>query len=233
VRASLRYALAMLGLLSRVSSAQARVLSAPPEPSLLNITRSWSRASSLGDLRELTTASDFLELRVWGGYGMGATQGVVLRRTGTHWSAFLARVRRCEMLMPRSAGDTASRATLERYVAQARRQCDTPVSDVGPGVRIITADTLAVERLVMPDSMIEKAWAVAVRAGALDLPGRIERAEAVSSDFTYVVEVRRGGEYRASAIEHVERPSTEADRQVRAVYAAVTSILPPELVLKP
>ena len=91
----LRSALALAMLFSHDSIAQARVLSEPPEPSLLNITRQWSRASTLGDLRELRTSAGDLELRVWGGYGLTTgTQAVVLRRTGGQWSAFLARVMR-------------------------------------------------------------------------------------------------------------------------------------------
>src|SRR5689334_9892822 len=100
---------------SQVALAQARVLSAPPEPSLLNITRQWSRASSLGDLRELRTDADYRELRVWLGFGFTTeTQGIILRRANKHWSAFFARVMRCEMQIPRSVGDSASRATMER-----------------------------------------------------------------------------------------------------------------------
>ena len=234
---SLHRCLRVAGALAVVTSqrgiAQARVVSAPPEPSLLSITREWSRASSLGDLRESRESSDFLELRVWGGFGFGATQAVVLRRIGGHWSVFLARVRRCAIEIPIPVGDTASGATMQRFVAQARRECSTPLLDVGAGMRIITADTLAVDTLAVTEPAIDSAWTAAVRAGVLRLPGNVKRDGAVSSDFTYVVEVRRGGEYRASQIEHVEPPETEADRQIKEVYAAVSRLLPPELLLKP
>jgi len=229
----LRFALVLVALFSSTGGAQARVVSAPPEPSLLNLTGGWGRASSLGDLTELKATSEHIELRVWGGFGSGATQGVVLRRASGHWSAFLARVRRCELQIPIAVGDTASRATMQGYVAQARRQCGTPLSDVGAGVRIITTDTLAVAQLDVPDSLIERAWTSAVRAGVAQLPASVKRAGATSSDFTYVIELRRGGEYRASQIEHMDRPETEADRQVEAVYAAINGVLPPELQLKP
>lgn len=226
-------ALAMAVLFSQAGWAQARVVSAPPEPSLLNLTRGWSRASRLGDLRELRASADYLELRVWGGFGFGATQAVVLRRAGGRWSAFLARVRRCAIQIPIAVGDTASAATMQNFVREARRQCDTPLGDVGAGMRIITADTLAVDALGAADSVMDHAWTAAVRAGVLQLPGNVKHAAATSSDFTYVVELRRGDEYRASQIEHLERPETEADRQVKEVYAAVNSLLPPELMVKP
>src|SRR5262249_54350522 len=98
----LRSALALAVLLSADGFGQARVVSAPPEPSLLNITRQWSRASSLGDLRELRVGSDYRELRVWAGYALTTgTQGVILRRAEGRWSAYLARVMRCELQIPK------------------------------------------------------------------------------------------------------------------------------------
>lgn len=228
-----RIAVLLAALSARTAVAQARVLSAPAEPSLLSITRDWSRASRLGDLRELKAASDDIDLRVWGGYGMGATQGVILRRARGHWSAFLAQVRRCAIQIPIAVGDTASGATMHGFVLEARRRCDTPLTDVAAGMRIITADTLAVDSLSVPDSVVADAWTAAIRAGVLELPAQLKRTTVPSSDFTYLVEVRRGNEYRASQIEHVAQPESEADRQVQDVYAAVSRLLPPSLLLKP
>ena len=230
----LRSVIVLAILFSHDGIAQARVLSAPPEPSLLNITRQWSRASVLGDLRELRTAGSDLELRVWGGYGLTTgTQSVVLRRAGGQWSAFLARVMRCEIQIPRSVGDTASRATMQRYVAEARRHCGTTIKDLGAGAQVITTDTLVVERLGVADSLIESAWSAVVRAGAFKLPGRVERSHMLDDAFMYVVELRNGADYRASVIEHLERGETEADQQVKDVYAAVSRLLTPEQQLKP
>jgi hypothetical protein len=233
-RARFLYALALAVLSSQAGFGQARVLSAPPEPSLLVITRAWSRESTLGDLRELRTGGDHLELRVWTGYSLTTTtQGVVLRRSSGRWSAFLARVLRCEIQIPRSVGDTASRPTMQRYLADARRQCGTALTDVGPGAQIITTDSLLVERLNVPDSTIESAWTAAVRAGVFELPGRVERNRVIDDPLMYVVELRRGGDYRASVIEHLERPETDADRQIEGVYAAVSHLLPAEVLRQP
>jgi len=231
---SLRSAFGLLVLLSQASFAQARVLSAPPEPSLLNITRQWSRASSLDDLRELRTGSDYRELRVWGGYGLTTeTQAVVLRRANGHWSAFLARVLRCEIQIPRVVGESASRATIQHYAAEARRLCGTKLRDVAPGSQIITTDTLLVEPLAVPESAIEEAWTAAIRAGASQLPARVERDHVMEDVFMYVVELRSGDEYRASVIENMERPETKADQQIKDVYAAVNRLLKDGQVLKP
>jgi hypothetical protein len=221
------FALALAVVFSRAGFAQARVASAPPEPSLLNITRTWSRASTLRDLRELRTRSDYLELRVWGGYGLAETQAVVLRRSDGHWSAFLGRVIRCEIQIPMSVGDTASQTTVHRYVAEARRNCGASVADVGAGARIITTDTLVVEQLDVQESEIEAAWNASVDAGLLQLPARAKRSSAVPGDFTYVIELRRGDEYRAAEIEQVDRPEVEADMQVKQIYVAVRRLLRP------
>jgi hypothetical protein len=230
----LRYALALVALVAETGFAQARVVSAPPEPSLLVLTRGWSRASALGDLRELKTDGDYLELRVWGGFGLTtSTQGLVLRRSGGQWSAFLARVLRCEIQITKSIADTASRPTTQAYLAEARRTCGTPLANVGPGARILTTDSLVVDHLAIRDSTIQSTWAAAERAGVFDLPGRVERERAMDDAFMYVVELRRGHDYRASIIEHLEQPETKADRQVEEVYAAVNRILAPELRLTP
>src|SRR4051812_16306727 len=210
---------------SRPLFAQARVVSAPSEPSLLNLTSAWARASSLGDLREMRTRSDHLELRVWRGFGASETRTVVLRRADGRWSASLARVIRCEIQIPRSVGDTAKAATMRHYVAEARRNCGASVVDVGAGSQIIAADTLVVQTLDVQESEIDAAWKEALRAGVLELPGRVKRDRTVDEGLTYVVEIRQGNEYRAAEIEHLERPEVKADLQMQQVYAAVQRLV--------
>ena len=67
------------------ASAQVVIVSAPKEPSLLTVTREWSRASTLGDLREIHLDSSDIEVRAWGGYGLTSTQAMVLRRESGRW----------------------------------------------------------------------------------------------------------------------------------------------------
>jgi len=55
----------------------------------------------------------------------------------------------------------------------------------------------------------------------------------VDDVFMYVVELRNGADYRASVIEHLERGETEADQQVKDLYATVSRLLTPEQQLKP
>jgi len=218
---------AMIALVSRPGFGQARVVSAPAEPSLLNLTSGWARASILGDLQELRTGPGHLELRVWRGYGQSETQAIVLRQTDGHWSAFVARVMRCEIQIQKSVSDTASRATMRSYIAEARRNCGTSVVDAAPGARIIATDTLVVQAFEVAQSEIEIAWKDALSAGVLELPGRVKRNRIIDDGMTYLIEVRRGGEYRAAEIEHLDQPEVKADSQVKAVYAAVRRLLPP------
>src|SRR5215831_12846278 len=56
------FAIVVGALFSQRSFGQARVVSAPSEPSLLNLTTAWARASTLGDLRDPRVSGDYLEL---------------------------------------------------------------------------------------------------------------------------------------------------------------------------
>jgi len=218
-------AVAVIVLFSRPGFGQARSVSVPAEPSLLNLTTSWSRGSTLGDLRQLRTRPDHIELRVWRGYGPAETQAIVLRRADGHWSAFLGRVLRCEIQIATSVGDTASEATMRRYAAEARSKCGVSVANAGPGARIIATDTLLVQPLAVPEQDIEMAWKDALGAGVLRLPSRVKRSRAMDDSVTYLIELRRGDEYRVAEIEELEPPEVEADTQVKQIYAAVRRLL--------
>ena len=116
---------------------------------------------------------------------------------------------------------------MRRYAAEARRRCGASVANEGPGARIIATDTLVVQELAVPESEIEAAWKEALGAGVLQLPTRVKRSRAVDDSVTYLIELRRGDEYRAAEIEDLERPEVEADTQVKQVYAAVRRLLRP------
>jgi hypothetical protein len=163
---------------------------------------------------------------VWRGYGASETRAVVLRHADGHWSASLARVIRCEIQIPRSVGDTAKAATMRQYVAEARRNCGTSVVDVSAGSQIIAADTLVVQPLDVPELEIDAAWKEALNAGALELPGRVKRSRTIDEGMTYLIELRRGNEYRAAEIEHLERPEVKADSQVQRIYATILRLVP-------
>ena len=114
-------ALSLMLFAAQIGGAQAKVVSAPPEPSLLNMTGQWSRASSLGDLREMRADRDYRELRVWLGFGLTTeTQSFILRRANNHWSAFFARVGETELGRERPEARNQSR-TLRQVVEELAR----------------------------------------------------------------------------------------------------------------
>ena|SRR3569833_1561508 len=204
---------------------QARVASAPSEPSLLNLTAGWARASTLGDLRDMRTAGDHIELRLWHGYSAAETQAMVLRRVDGHWSASLARVIRCEIQVPKQVADTASSTTMRGFVAEARRNCGRTVVDVPPGSRLIASDTLVVQPIAVPEAEIEAVWNEVQAAGALDLPARVKHSREPDDGLAFFVEVRRGNTYRASEIGDVDPSETKADGQVKQAYSIVRRLL--------
>ena len=65
----------------------------------------------------------------------------------------------------------------------------------------------------------------AVSAGVLRLPPLVTRSASVDNAATLVIELRTGSDYRASAIEQLERPEKPADQQAKDIYAAVVARL--------
>jgi hypothetical protein len=121
---------------------------------------------------------------------------------------------------------------MRRFTAEARQHCGIPVADVSAGSQVLATDTLLVAPIDVPESAIADAWTAAERAGVLELPPRVERNGSMDDVFTYVVETRRGNDYRASVIAHVAA-DTPVDRQVQDVYAAVNRLLTPDQVVRP
>jgi hypothetical protein len=220
-----RYAIAAIVLLAARAPAQARVVSAPSEPSLLNLATGWARASALGDLRELRRSNDYLELRVWHGFSAAETQATIARREDGHWSAWLARVIRCEIRVDKTVADTASSTTMRGFVAEARRNCGQSATDVAPGARLITTDTLLVQPLAVPESDIEAAWNDARRAGALDLPGRAPHSRESDDGTSFLIELRQGSAYRATEIPDLPQAESAVDTQVKQIYAVVRRLV--------
>jgi hypothetical protein len=179
----------------------------------------------LGSLPRRAMAAGDIELRVWGGYGLGGTRGVVVRRTGGRWSAWEAHVVQCMIGVPIPVGDTASAVTESLYVARARRDCNAWLAHTLGAESMYDADTLAVRAL--PSANLGAVWAKALAAGVRELPPGVRRKWIMNDGFTYVVELREGNAYRASVIEYASPPEVDADRHVQAVYDAVVEALAP------
>lgn len=200
--------------------AQARISSAPDNDYLLEITQRWGAESRLGDLRHRPMGAGDVELRLWGGYGLTGTSGLVLRRTDGRWAGWWVKIHQCVLSLPVSVGDTLSDESTRRYQSLARRNCEAGQPDTLSASVEIRADSA--ELIPIPSSARpQSAWDAAVGAGVFTLPPEVPRTWMMLDGFTYVMEVRRGDEYRASVIEHTHPPETEADRQVQHLYEVV------------
>lgn len=213
-------------LLPRSSGAQATRVVADTGSYLLRITQKWGRESSLGSLPERRMGAQDVEVRLWQGYGLGGEWGTVLRREGGRWRGWYARVARCHYLVPIPVGDTLTPPSTARYQRLARSNCHDPnagQADAPPGTNgwaVITVDTVAIVPLESVASL-PGLWADLVRAGVTGLPTHVPREWIMLDGHSYVVEVRRGDEYRASVIEHTSPPPTRADSVVQSVAAIV------------
>ena len=212
----------LLGIaITAPAQAQARTQSAPEANYLLAITQQWGGESPLRDARSIVLAPDDIELRVWGGYGLAGTRGVILRRRHGEWRGFVAVVHRCSIAVPTPVADTASELTVAEFRRRARRACGRPFADTLAAASVFFVDTLEL-RPIQDSGALERAWNAAKEAGVSQLPPSVKRSWMMDG-FGYVVELRTGDAYRASVIDHAQE--VEADRQVQAVYAAVAPFL--------
>jgi hypothetical protein len=202
----------LLWLAPAASRAQATHIMVPVRETLLQFTQDWGRESALGDLTTRVMGSSDVELRFWGGFGLGGTSATVLRRTDDTWRAWRAEVQRCPVFLPVAVGDTVSTTTLAAYRQQARRNCGDRRPDTLSSATVFYADTMALYPLA--DANYEDFWQKLKREGILELPPQVPRSWRMLDGYTYVVEVRRGNDYRASVIEHT-RPESRADSLVQ------------------
>lgn len=203
----------------------AQVVSVATRAYLVDIMRQRANESPLGDLRRRATAPDDVEVRAWGGFGLAGTAGVVLRRNRGAWRAWRAEVVPCRADVAIPIADTASATTVARFIALAREKCGASFGDVSRGASVYRADTLAITELKVDLRAIERAWDAAVHEGLLTLPAEVPRKWLMMDGFSYVIEVRRGAEYRASSIEHVDKAEVPADAQVKRVFDVLTRLV--------
>jgi hypothetical protein len=100
----------------------------------------------------------------------------------------------------------------------ARQVCHP---DFTGGGQVIRADTLGIYPLTLPASP-EQVWRELVGVGILTLPAKVERKWMMLDGHTFVLELRRGQEYRASEIEYLEKAEHPADRTIRNVADVLT-----------
>jgi hypothetical protein len=193
---------------------------------LLYITQKWGRESPLGDLRRRAMRADDIELRVWGGYGLGGTSGVIIRRENGQWRAWRAAVGHCAKWVPVAVYKTGSTRAIEAHLASTNQGCDEKPPQSPPVVKYF------IQRLIVTDiatsPAIEQAWKVAVENDVATLPPPQLPPETVQADgFTYLLELRRGNDYRTSMTPsgRLHEPE-EVERRTRNIYLAVRALLP-------
>jgi hypothetical protein len=202
------------------AAAQAREVSVPTHPGLLGLTQTRAAASALGDLRAGSRAPDDVELRLWRGYGLTGTTGVVLRRTGGRWTGFAARMLECQLWVPATVADSFLPATVRRYQEIAKRDCGKPQPRVQLPALAITADSIAV-RPLPAGAYLRQAWDEAMAAGVGSLPPGPPTARIALDGTGLVVELRRGNDYRASDFLFVRPAPSDADRRMQRVFGVV------------
>jgi hypothetical protein len=195
-------------------TAQATHIMAPVRETLLRFTQEWGRESALGDLSMRAMGDSDVEVRFWGGYGLFGTTATVLRRTGDVWQAWRAEVQRCPVVLPISVGDTLSAPSLASYRREARKTCGDRRSDSLSAAAVFDADTVGLYPLASAE--YEAFWQELKQNGLLELPPEVPRNWMMVDGHTYVVEVRRGSDYRASVIEHT-KPESRADTLVQGL----------------
>jgi hypothetical protein len=120
--------------------------------------------------------------------------------------------------LPIPVGDTITPAALASYREHARKTCGDPTRDTLPAATIFMADTVALYSLAQGD--YESYWQELKREGLLELPPEVPRNWMMVDGHSYVVEVRRGGDYRVSVIEHTT-PETRADTVVQRLAGLI------------
>ena len=124
------------------ANAQAKHMMVPVRNLLLDFTREWGRESPLGDLAMIPMASEDVEVRFWGGYGIVGTSATVLRRIRGSWRAWRVEVQPCPVYLPIPVGDTITPAALAVYREQARKTCGDHRSDTLSAATVFIGDTL-------------------------------------------------------------------------------------------
>lgn len=204
------------------SSAQAENVATELDRYLLAVTQERAARSALGNLALETIPSADIELRVWAGYGVSGTSGVVLRRRNGVWSLRQTRFEQCVIIVPSAAGDTLSAAAIERYEALAFSSCRQNPPGEGrwlPFTRVITS---AMESSVG----LARAWDTLVKAGIDSLPEFRPAARGMRDGHTLVIELRRGSEYRAFEISCNPADDASGAETINRVTAAASASLP-------
>ena len=202
------YSLLLSGLaLAPGVRGQVVIESEPDGPSLLDFARQRAERQGWVDLRDADLDPGDVEVRAYGGFGLGGTHLFSMRRRGGEWSASASYVVTCEAPGHTSPPDSLS------VCAEAE----------GADVSLVPGDSLFAARPPTQDRL-QLLWERLVEAGVQDLPPETERQVLMLDGHSVVIEYREGRRYRATSVATVE-PLEEVEKGIRAIRLAIVEEL--------
>lgn len=197
-----------------------RITDLPPDP-IVAATEWWGATDRRFEhMRYKELGPDDIELRFWAGYGLVGTRGIFMLRKDREWRAWRVDVKRCAVSLPPSVADTLSETSENRYLQQARRDCDARKRDTLSVASVLSSDTL--DAIPVSDSGLADVWTQLVTVGIATLPTSVHRSQMMTDGHTYVVQLRMGQEYRVSRIEQWHVVETPADKAIQRINAILT-----------
>lgn len=189
---------------------------------LIEVTQEAAARSPVGDLSRTVFAASDIELRVWYGYGVVGTRGIVLRRRAGGWTLSDAKLDRCVVIVPSPAGDTLSAKGELAYESTALSHCveDPP----GEGRWLAFERVVVTRRASDPD--LEGAWTRLSAAGLDSLPGVRRSTPGLRDGASLVIELRRGALYRASELSCHPAPEEPQDPRVDRFVSEIAALFP-------
>ena len=197
-------------------------VSEPPSPNyLIALVRRWAADSPLGDLRTGAWPATAVELRLWSGFGLGGVRGLIVRRSSAGvWTAADAIAGACAVTITDSSELAPARLTALR--ARIRVRC--PVDSIKAGWLVRYDSIAVVARESSPTS--DALWNELIAGGLEGLPASIPRAWTMLDGHTWVLELRRGQDYRVSVIEAVDQPEHPADVVMQRIVGILRRAYP-------
>jgi hypothetical protein len=206
------------------AAAQATHVSEPARRFELADVREWVSRSPLGDLKAKQMGPNDIEMRFWQGFARRTNALVLWRHTG-RWSAAEVVVQRCSILVPSDVRLTE--ANTPGYEAQAARNCGNESTGGESGQVVVARVPRQVPLHTSAD--LSRLWTDLVNAGLLTLPPQGPPVQPGAASGAYVVEVRRGGDYRASVIDQLDPPATGAAGRAQHIERLLLARLHPDV----
>jgi hypothetical protein len=185
----------------------------PKDNYLLEVTQKWDSARSvLGDLRKKQMESDNIELRLWDGYGLFGTRGIILKRMSGKWTVQRVNIKTCAVYYPDSLKGIVPKKKF--FAGVTTKDCNGDKFDVGISLQV---DTALVSKPLKVTANLNRLWNTLVENGLLDLPTNVKHSWIMLDGRTFVVEVRVGNFYKASVLAYLKNPKLKAYKTIKNI----------------